>query len=56
MSDGGKGSKQRPTNLDAYYFNHDLIFGKKKKAGVIDKLTQEEIQERQAAMDEMNKE
>ncbi len=30
MSDGGKGSKQRPTDQDAYSKNWDQIFGKKK--------------------------
>lgn len=31
MSDGGKGSKQRPTDQDAYSKNYDLIFGNRKK-------------------------
>lgn len=31
MSDGGKGSKQRPTDKDKYNENYDRIFGKKKK-------------------------
>ena len=30
-SEAGKGSKQRPTDLDAYRSNYDLIFSKKKK-------------------------
>ena len=30
-SEAGKGSKQRPTDLDQYYSNYDLIFGKKDK-------------------------
>ena len=29
MSDGGKGSTQRPTDHKAYANNYDLIFGKK---------------------------
>jgi len=31
MSDGGKGSKQRPTDKDKYNENYEKIFGKKKK-------------------------
>ena len=33
MSDGGKGSKQRPMDIDKEQFdkNFDAIFGKKKK-------------------------
>jgi hypothetical protein len=31
MSDGGKGSKQRPTDKDKYNDNYEKIFGKKKK-------------------------
>jgi hypothetical protein len=31
MSDGGKGSKQRPTDKDKYNENYERIFGKKKK-------------------------
>ena len=31
MSDGGKGSKQRPTDKKKYDDNYDKIFGKKKK-------------------------
>lgn len=31
QSDGGKGSKQRPTDHDAYSKNWDAIFGKKKE-------------------------
>jgi hypothetical protein len=30
MSDGGKGSKQRPTDHEKYSNNWDTIFGKKK--------------------------
>jgi hypothetical protein len=29
MSNGGKGSKQRPTNYDKFSNNYDQIFGKK---------------------------
>ena len=31
MSDGGKGSSQRPTDKKKYDDNYDKIFGKKKK-------------------------
>ena len=31
MSDGGKGSKQRPTDKKKYDDNYDKIFGKKKE-------------------------
>jgi hypothetical protein len=31
MSDGGKGSSQRPTDKKKYDENYDKIFGKKKK-------------------------
>ena len=31
MSDGGKGSKQRPTDKKKYDDKYDKIFGKKKK-------------------------
>jgi hypothetical protein len=31
MSDGGKGSKQRPTDKEKFDQNWDNIFGKKKK-------------------------
>jgi len=31
MSDGGKGSKQRPTDKKKYGDNWDVIFGKKKE-------------------------
>jgi hypothetical protein len=31
MSDGGKGSKQRPTDLEKYEQNWNNIFGTKKK-------------------------
>lgn len=31
MSDGGKGSKQRPTDKKKFDENFDRIFGKKKK-------------------------
>ena len=31
MSDGGKGSKRRPTNEEAYRSSWDTIFGKKKE-------------------------
>jgi len=31
MSDGGKGSKQRPTDNKKYRDNWDQIFGKKKE-------------------------
>jgi len=31
MSDGGKGSKQRPTDKDKYNENYEKIFGKKKE-------------------------
>jgi hypothetical protein len=31
MSDGGKGSKQRPTNFEKFSNNYDQIFGKKNK-------------------------
>ena len=31
MSDGGKGSTQRPTDHDKYSKNYDAIFGKKKQ-------------------------
>jgi len=31
MSDGGKGSKQRPTDKKKYDDNWDMIFGKKKE-------------------------
>jgi len=31
MSDGGKGSKQRPTDREKFDQNWDNIFGKKKK-------------------------
>ena len=31
MSDGGKGSKQRPTDKKKYNENYDKIFGKKKE-------------------------
>lgn len=30
-SEAGKGSKQRPTDMDSYRNNYDLIFSKKKK-------------------------
>jgi hypothetical protein len=30
MSDGGKGSQQRPTNRKKFEENYDRIFGKKK--------------------------
>jgi hypothetical protein len=30
MSDGGKGSKQRPTDKQKFDENYDKIFGKKK--------------------------
>jgi hypothetical protein len=36
-SEAGKGSKQRPTDLDQYYSNYDLIFGKKDKKKVPEK-------------------
>ncbi len=29
MSDGGKGDRQRPTDLKAFSANYDLIWGKK---------------------------
>lgn len=31
MSDGGKGSKQRPFNYQAFAENYDRIFGKERK-------------------------
>jgi len=31
MSDGGKGSKQRPTDFEKFSDNYDQIFGKKDK-------------------------
>lgn len=31
MSDGGKGSKQRPTDYQKFSSNYDQIFGKKEK-------------------------
>jgi hypothetical protein len=31
MSDGGKGSKQRPTNHNKFSNNYDQIFGNKNK-------------------------
>jgi len=31
MSNGGKGSKQRPTNYNNFSNNYDQIFGKKDK-------------------------
>ena len=31
MSDGGKGSKQRPTDYNKFSSNYDQIFGKKEK-------------------------
>jgi len=31
MSDGGKGSKQRPTDKKKFDENYDRIFGQKKK-------------------------
>ena len=31
MSDGGKGSNQRPTDKKKYNDNYDKIFGKKKE-------------------------
>ncbi len=33
-SEAGKGSKQRPTDLNQYYSNYDLIFGKRDKKQV----------------------
>jgi hypothetical protein len=30
-SEAGKGSKQRPTDMESYRNNYDLIFSKKKK-------------------------
>lgn len=31
MSDGGKGSRQRPFDYDAFAANYDKIFGKERK-------------------------
>lgn len=36
-SEAGKGSKQRPTDQDAYSKNWDAIFGKKKDQQPVDK-------------------
>lgn len=39
MSDGGKGSAQRPTDQKAYANNFDRIFGKKKEVKIDHKNT-----------------
>ena len=44
-SEAGKGSKQRPTDLDQYYSNYDLIFGKKDKKDVPEKEDQVPVSE-----------
>ena len=36
MNEAGKGSAQRPTNLDAYSTNHTKIFGKSKLQKLIE--------------------
>lgn len=36
-SEAGKGSKQRPTDLEHYRLNYDLIFGKKDRKQVPEK-------------------
>lgn len=46
MSDGGKGSAQRPTDHEAFSRNMDLIFGKKKVTDAINPDIQEVCQPR----------
>lgn len=43
MSDGGKGSKQRPTDKKKYDDNYDKIFGKKKEEKKKQRMTKRPI-------------
>lgn len=57
MSDGGKGSKQRPTDMNKFSANFDAIFGNKKRPPVVigepvPPMTQEKIDELNRVLDE----